>query len=379
VLNISDGTRISNAYDNKGRLQNNKLAKNGVVYADTDYSYDAHDRPVSSTLKSMSNGTLGYAYDNFDRLATTTHTMKATSSNDKVRTGNTYLSSGGNQTGLIASLRIDRMNGANVVGTYGDDSYSYDANGNILTVTNKDNEVISYSYDGLDQLTREDNEVLGKSFTYSYDVGGNILNKTGYAYTTGALGAAVDTVPYSYTDANWKDKLTAFDGKAITYDQNGGGGNPLSYDGYSYTWQKGRQLAGISGNGLNVSYKYGPDGLRTKKVSGGTTTEYTYVGGQLAQQTDGANTLTFAGIGFKLNNADYYYLRNLQGDVVGIYDDAGAVVCRYVYDAWGAVVSVQDANGNEIVDPDHVGHLNPLRYRGYYYDSENEFVYVTPL
>ena len=39
---------------------------------------------------------------------------------------------------------------------------------------------------------------------------------------------------YTYGDANWKDKLTAYDGKPITYDAIG---NPLTYDGYTFTWQ----------------------------------------------------------------------------------------------------------------------------------------------
>ena len=53
---------------------------------------------------------------------------------------------------------------------------------------------------------------------------GNILSKKAYAYTTGTLGAVVHTDTYTYGDVNWKDKLTAFNGKNITYDAIG---NPL--------------------------------------------------------------------------------------------------------------------------------------------------------
>ena len=69
----------------------------------------------------------------------------------------------------------------------------------------------------------------------------------------------------------------------------------------------------------------------------------------------------------------YWYLYNAQGDVVGLADKTGAVVARYTYDAWGKVLSITDADGNEI-DANryayHIGHLNPIRYRGYYYDVE---------
>lgn len=64
--------------------------------------------------------------------------------------------------------------------------------------------------------------------------------KKEYAYTTGTLGTPTDTIVYTY-DTAWKDKLLTYDGGAtITYDEIG---NPLTYNGYAFTWQKGRQLA----------------------------------------------------------------------------------------------------------------------------------------
>jgi hypothetical protein len=94
--------------------------------------------------------------------------------------------------------------------------------------------------------------VLNKTIVYSYDAGGNIINKVQYAYTTGSLGAATSTINYGYGDSNWKDKLTSYNGKTITYDQIG---NPLSDGTYNYTWEEGRQLAGITGNGQTIGYK----------------------------------------------------------------------------------------------------------------------------
>ena len=72
----------------------------------------------------------------------------------------------------------------------------------------------------LNQLTGSS----GTTWVYAYDLGGNILSKKAYAYTAGTLGAAVHTDTYTYGDADWKDKLTAFNGKNITYDAIG---NPL--------------------------------------------------------------------------------------------------------------------------------------------------------
>ena len=62
----------------------------------------------------------------------------------------------------------------------------------------------------------------------------------------------------------------------------------------------------------------------------------------------------------------YYYVLNLQGDVVKLIDQDGAVAAAYAYDAWGNLLS---ATGS-------MAHVNPLRYRGYYYDSETGFYYL---
>lgn len=73
---------------------------------------------------------------------------------------------------------------------------------------------------------------------------------------------------------------------------------------------------------------------------------------------------------------DYYFVCNWRGDVIRIYDGAGAVVANYNYDAWGNVISVTDANGATITDSTHIANVNPLRYRGYYYDSEIGLYYL---
>lgn len=56
----------------------------------------------------------------------------------------------------------------------------------------------------------------------------------------------------------------------------------------------------------------------------------------------------------------------LQGDIVKILNTSGTVVATYTYDAWGKVTN----SGNV------VGQYNPIRYRGYYYDTETGFYYL---
>ena len=62
----------------------------------------------------------------------------------------------------------------------------------------------------------------------------------------------------------------------------------------------------------------------------------------------------------------YYYILNLQGDVVQIIDANGVMQAEYVYSPWGEVIS---AEGD-------LAEINPLRYRGYYYESETGFYYL---
>ena len=51
------------------------------------------------------------------------------------------------------------------------------------------------------------------------------------------------------------------------------------------------------------------------------------------------------------------------------------VVARYRYDAWGKLISMTDASGAALGE-NTIGARNPLRYRGYIYDSETGFYYL---
>ena len=81
-------------------------------------------------------------------------------------------------------------------------------------------------------------------------------------------------------------------------------------------------------------------------------------------------------VGFANGTMLFYYLYNLQGDVIAILDTSGNVVARYTYDAWGKVLSVTDANGNANTSSTFIGNVNPIRYRGYYYDTETGWYYL---
>ena len=156
--------------------------------------------------------------------------------------------------------------------------------------------------------------------------------------------------------------------------------------GYTLTWQNGRQLALLSGNGTTASYTYDVDGLRTSKTVNGVKHEYYYVGSRLQYEKYGTTELWFfydadgtpSGIRYKNGDSinDYYFVCNWRGDVTEIYDSTGALAASYSYDAWGKVVSVKDASGAAITSSTHIANVNPIRYRGYYYDTETSLYYL---
>ena len=81
-------------------------------------------------------------------------------------------------------------------------------------------------------------------------------------------------------------------------------------------------------------------------------------------------------IGLKYNNTQYYYIKNLQGDIIGILDNNLAQVVSYTYDSWGKLIAIKDANRNEITDTTNIGLINPYRYRSYRYDTETGLYYL---
>ena len=81
-------------------------------------------------------------------------------------------------------------------------------------------------------------------------------------------------------------------------------------------------------------------------------------------------------IGFCYNNETYYYKKNIQEDIIGIYNNKYEQIVEYEYDTWGRILSIKDGNGQEITNPSHIAHINPFRYRSYYYDEETKLYYL---
>lgn len=194
--------------------------------------------------------------------------------------------------------------------------------------------------------------------------------------------------------------ISSSNGITVTYDlnsfcevaeyklQNGGNNKDYSYtydsDGnrcYTFGWTN-RRLTSATSTDSSISYTYNHNGIRTSKTINGIITHYIVdENNNIVKQyelVDGVetNVIEFiydsnnTPIYFTYNNATYYYERNLQGDIVGILDANGNTVVEYAYNIWGDLVSITCSLA------DTIGTINPLRYRGYYYDTETNLYYL---
>ena len=360
---VTDGTNLISdiawTYDADQNVTaiTTRVNNNGTLRTDTyAYSYDDDHRPTNTTYGSVSES---ITYDGYSRV--TGKTVQ--------NSGNTVLSTSYAYRDIDAEHTTTQV--SSLMSTFGGNtvshSYTYDANGNILS-----DGTTTYAYDSLNQLVWEYNTAAGKAWNYAYDLGGNILSKTEYDYADGQTSNPV-TVSYTYGDAAWRDLLTAYNGEAITYD---GIGNPTSYRGWGMTWQGGRQLASMQKDGTTISFSYNDAGLRTEKTVNGSTRRYIWNSAQLMADVGAADAFYFhysSGgelIGYTYKTADAetecILVKNQQGDVERVISADGTILAAYTYDAWGNVLTSEGS----------LAAANPIRYRGYYFDAETGLYYL---
>jgi len=357
------------AYDNVyGNLSEftEKVGENRQEFG-TKFGYDDENRPTSLTY-SIGATTIGQSTTSIDKLNRTT--FSAVKLGSKTFTSEYHFAAGGYGTGSVTNLVSSiTQPGCNC-------GYGYDDNGNIASAT-LNGKWTGYSYDALGQLVQVNDHSdtrsgeNGTTWKYTYDLGGNILKKERFAYAD--TTTPLETVTYTYGDANWRDKLTAVNGSTIRYDAIG---NPLNDGTWTYTWQNGRQLQKMQKSGVTAEFVYNADGLRVQKTVNGVATKYTLHGKNIVHMTSGTDEMHFfydaqnrpAVVVY--NGVPYAYVKSLQGDVIAILDAAGNVVVSYVYDAWGAPIGKSGALAETL------GTVQPFRYRGYVFDEETGLYYL---
>ena len=253
-------------------------------------------------------------------------------------------------------------------------SFTYDAVGNIVTISENGVQKVKYTYNALSELTRVDSVWENKSITYTYDAGMNMTSRKEYSYTTGTLGTAVKTDLFTYRTSGWKDQLISYNGSSISYDAVG---NITAYQGKTLTWYRGSLLQSLTLNGKKAVYHYDSEGHRVQwKDLNGTSHKNYWCGNKLMGTKYGDVLVQFvygadkSPLMLKKGEKEYYYLYNSQNDVIGLIDSDGKQVVNYSYDAWGKQTGLTDTSG------ENIGKLNPFRYRSYCYDDDTR-LYVT--
>ena len=372
------GEEYNYEYDSLGRLIRSNEYNDGTFEQRTEHIYDASNRLTKQSWYNVGGTTtMSYAYSTTTGLLSS---LNATVQNSSIPVTYTYQGTNQLRSKAIGSVMTKAYNycynedggyraslpdfvnyrdsSGNLI--YGDNCH-YDSNGRLVKILDSGNTSsvrATYGYDEQGQLTSA--AVGGTRYEYSYDTAGNIQSKKVGSTTTNY---------YTYGNSAWRDLLTAYGGNTITYS----GGNPTKYyDGSTFTWTQGRRLATAKVGSTNISYTYDMAGVRSSKTVGSTKYDFTTLSGLVTRQTGGGKTIDFVydennqPLAMKYNNTLYYYVLNAQGDVVRIVNSSRSVVASYTYDPWGKIIS----SSGTLAD------INPLRYRGYYYDSETGFYYL---
>ena len=307
---------------------------------------------------------------------------------------------GGN---ITSRKEYDNTTGALVsqVGyTYGDTHW-----GDLLTAYNGQ----TITYDGIG------NPVSDGTWTYTWENGRQLSNMTAEgAVNTFSVMPASDLKNGLYTDDDGEIRYYV-DGEA-TY------AGLIYWEGYyyyirstkvavrscsywvtknndilpaaTYTFDENGRMVDPPVLGVSIDFTYNADGLRVgKTVVGGSDSvapeitrvySYVYNGSSLSQMTmietvEGGTSATYTlyfaydasgPMSVTYNGTSYYYATNLQGDIIAILDTNGDAVVEYTYDAWGNHLNVTGSMA------DTLGEINPLRYRGYVYDTETTLYYL---
>lgn len=328
--------------DENGNVVSIGYEDNGVRR--TQHVYDKENR---ETKKTFQFSALGVDFQNTYEYKTVTH----------------YLAGEEQETNLVSkdAFGIGGNKETDV------ELYEYYANGNVKKITKSGNgSVKEYFYDDFGRLTVESNTELNRKFIYTYDNNGNITKKE--TCDISGYETLIKTDVYTYNSAgDRKDLLIGYNDAIYTYDEYG---NPIAYKGKLFKW-KGKNLVKVGG--LQMEYDY--NGLRTKKGN----KKYFWYGNRLLAETFTENNVEKiiyyrydeSGVcGMKIGAVDYYFRKNIFGDILAVYNSSKTALATYTYDAFGnASVTYANVQNNS-------ARLNPFRYRGYYWDDELELYYL---
>ncbi|MBQ9847906.1 MAG: RHS repeat protein, partial [Clostridia bacterium] len=313
---------VENSYDTLGRSNGSSYVVNDRAF-EYGITYKEDSNLVSSYT--LPGATQTYTYDSFDRLSSKLayrHYIAYT-----------YVSG----SSLVASRTLSLYDGS--VLRF---DYTYDAVGNLLTVTRNNVLSVSYEYDSLNQLIRENDNTNNRTVLYVYDNAGNLTTRYTFPYSTLIPEMLFSTYPSYATPVYYGysgDRLTTYNGVSITYDTIG---NPTKWhNATSMSWDGRELISQTLSNGTVLSYAYNSSGIRTQKTYGSSyRKDYLLDGTTIVAEiktnlsNNSKETIYYfydeTGVaGFEYNGAKYHYVKNLQGDIISIQNANGIVVVNY--------------------------------------------------
>lgn len=379
VYDLNTNTELYSITNTKQYLDSNQ----NIISATNKYNFSGYNMNItfneSNTVYNIGSNSIAHIVNSNDCGQIDSSLINDNNTGNQIlKTEYTY-----NQNGFVDSINTNYRCNNNTT------QYTYNSDGNIIEYHSKNNFAF-YTYDEHGQIIREDIKYGDDSatFTYKYDVRGNITETRKYKYTRDnelENAISIEKNELEYNNDIWLDELTCVNDNAILYDEVG---NPVQFSECSFQWINGRQLSSImNGKNIVLSYTYDENGFRTSKTYRGITTYYTIDNGLITSQyqlnDDGEkiNEIIFVYddqnlIAANYNNTFYYYIKNSQGDVESIVNENGQSLIDYSYNAWGKVL-LSKTNPNITLENDkQFALLNPMRYHGYYYDEETEFYYL---
>jgi RHS repeat-associated protein len=359
--------RITYTYDGVGRRATMIDPDAGT----TTYTYNSAS--LLSSLVNPLNERTTWQYDPVGRIVTMTHASRS-------RAVHTY-----NAAGWVTNLVNAKSSGVTITSH----AYSYDAAGNPIGMTEANGDVLTWTHDALNQLSREqrsgDNAY---DMTYAYDPVGNRATKV----SSGAL------TTYTYDAGN---ELTLEDAAGTlttySYDENG---NTLVWNAAgsrtTLTWSyEDELLTALTPAGARVTMTYDADHMRRKREESADTTPYLWDGAQVLMDLDASNgtvaryTLAPFGYGDLVSQRRSGATREYHFDTIGstraLTAGDEAVTDGYLYDGWGMQKASTGSTVNLYRYVGKLGYLKEdaiegqLLRRRYYKERPGRFVSREPL
>ena len=356
---------MSFTYDQLNRLTSKTINNWNLVVS---YEYD----PVGNRTKMIDpTGETLYAYDDNNRLISLTNPSGETTSfqydnggrmTRKDFANGTYTEYSYDDANRLLGV-VHRKASSNLLTQY---IYTYDNNGNRLTMTNTEG-IANYSYDGVDRLLSATYDgINAPNESYSYDPVGNRINFNGttYSYDVADRLQSAGAANYEF-DANGNLLLKLENGQETRY----------FYDG------ENRLIRVEMPDGNSVDFQYDPFGNRISQTQQGETIRYFLDGENVLLELDVDNNMLArytsglaldSWISMERSNQSYFYHQDALGSTGALTQENQNLAALYSYDTYGNILELQGSIENPYTytgrEWDDITGL--YYYRSRYYDAE---------